>query len=286
MGFKPKVSILKIEGKDYVLEFDPHDPYVVSNLALGFCFELAQDYMPVFFDPKGYGSRPFPPDIVGYRIYVDFERQKLCILYEVYWRRQDCNWQALNKDHDHDYEQIQVQFDLQTERIEKVVVSSVGPVEYAGHGIEVYRDVAQASVKDIDYITSSKKFFPWGGDVGQRNLTQIREIPITQLFFEDKRPAIIVVNCYHAFVGVKRELLPEERIELKPELVKLDEKLLDIWYYRNAKNRYGHDISKPFEEPCIMYYPPPEDFVSRFVYTLLWLFYSLVRVLKNMFRIR
>lgn len=59
---------------------------------------------------------------------------------------------------------------------------------------------------------------------------------------------------------------------LNPPLVRLDEKLLDIWYFRNAKNRYGHDISKHFEETHIMYYPPPEDSLSRFVYAVLWVF--------------
>jgi len=40
---------------------------------------------------------------------------------------------------------------------------------------------------------------------------------------------------------------------------------------RHAKNRFGNDVSKPFEEPHVIYYPPPEDWASKIVYFLLWL---------------
>ncbi len=153
---------------------------------------------------KAYGSNPYPPDIIAYKFLVDSKKQRLCALYEVYWKRQDCSWKELNKDHDHDYEQIQVQLDLRTGKRDQIVISSVGPVEFAGHGIEVYTNVIEATVYDVEYTTSPKKFFPWGGDFGQKNVTQIRNIPISQLFFEEKRPSVIVVNCYHAFTGVKK----------------------------------------------------------------------------------
>ena len=39
----------------------------------------------------------------------------------------------------------------------------------------------------------------------------------------------------------------------------------------HAKNRFGHDVSAPFEEPHVIYYPPPEDRASKIVYFLLWL---------------
>ncbi len=73
-------------------------------------------------------------------------------------------------------------------------------------------------------------------------------------------------------------LLGEERIELEPKLERLNQKLIEIWYYRNVKNRFGHDGSKPFDEPYIMYYPPPEDLLSRFVYGVLWLFSASARL--------
>lgn len=82
----------------------------------------------------------------------------MCILYEVYWRRQDCSWREFNKDHDHDYEQIQIHFDLKAGRKEKIIISSVGPAAYAGHG-EVYRRIVKAVAKDVAYTTSSEKFF-------------------------------------------------------------------------------------------------------------------------------
>ena len=271
--------ILDLEGKHYEIEFDPQDSYVVDDLKVAFCDQLGEDFAPMLFDPKDYGSIPFPPDFIAYRLIVDLEGQRLCILYEVYWRRQDCSWRELNKDHDHDYEQIQVHFSLKTGEKEKVVVSSVGPVENAGHGVEVYSSVPKAKVKTVVYSTSPKKAFPWGGDFGKTNATQIREIPTENLFSEDGKPAVLILNCYHAFTGLKRSLLPEERKELRPTLRRLDRKLLDLWYYRHVKNRFGHDVSKPFEEPYVMYYPPPEDWLSRLVYGYLWVVNSFKRVL-------
>ena len=270
---------LDLEGKHYEIEFDPQDSYVVDDLKVAFCDQLGEDFAPMLFDPKGHGSSPFPPDFIAYRLVVDLEGQRLCILYEVYWRRQDCSWRELNKDHDHDYEQIQIHFSLKTGEKEKVIVSSVGPVENAGHGVEVYSSVPKAIVKTVVYTTSAKKSFPWGGDFGKTNATQIREIPIENLFSEDGKPAVLILNCYHAFTGLKRSLLPEDGKELRPRLEKLDRKLLDQWYYRHVKNRFGHDVSKPFEEPYVMYYPPPEDWLSRFVYSYLWVVNSLKRVL-------
>jgi len=263
------------------LEFDAKPSFVTTSLRVAYCKELAEDFTPILFDPKGHGSNPYPPDIVAYRLIVDLKSQKLCALYEVYWRRQDCSWKELNKDHDHDYEQIQVHFNLINGEKEKVIVSSVGPVENAGHGVEVYSDVAQAEARTVEYTTSSGKSFPWGGRSGQNNATQIREIPKESLMFENGRPEVVVVNCYHAFTGLKRKLSPEERKELKPKLEKLDRKLLYRWYYRYAKNRFGHDVSKPFEEPYVMYYPPPEDWVLRIAYGFLWIISSLKTFLEQ-----
>jgi hypothetical protein len=272
--------IVEVENRKYELEFDTADAYVASDLAVAYCTQLAEDFMPVIFDPRDRGSKPYPPELIGYRLVLDTQRQKLCALYEVYWRRQDCTWKELNKDHDHDYEQIQVHFNLENGEKEKIVVSSVGPVENAGHGIEIYYHLPKAAVRAVEYTTSSEKTFPWGGKHGQKNTTQIREIPIEELRLENGKPAVTVLNCYHAFSGVKRQLSPDERKELKPKLERLDRRLLERWYYHHAKNRFGHDVSKPFEEPHVMYYPPPEDWLSRLAYSLLWLAFSLRRAFQ------
>lgn len=268
---------LKIEGKEYELEEDPQDPFIVPGLMVAYDPQLAKDFLPILLDFNEYGSKPYPPKIIGYRLVVNQKSQRLCILYEVYWKRQDCTWKELNKDHDHDYEQIQIHFNIKTGEREKVIISSIGPVEYAGHGVEVYSHIFKAKVKDVEYTTSPKKWFPWGGDKGQNNVTQVREIPMKKSIFKGKRPIVLVINCYHAFVGLKRKSLTEKMNELKPRLEKLNRELLEKWYYHHAKNRFGHDISKPFDEPYIMYYPPPEDIKSRIVYFLLWLIACLKR---------
>jgi hypothetical protein len=229
--------------------------------------------MPVILDPRGHGSSPYPPEFVAYRLVVDQKGQRLCILYEVYWRRQDCTWKELNKDHDHDYEQIQIHFNLGTGSKEKIIVSSVGP-------IEVFSQISKAEFRDLEYTTSPKGRFPWGGDRGQRCRTQIREMPIERIALEKGRPVVEVLNCYHAFAGLKRRI--DERNELSPRLKKLDRGLLERWYYRHVKNRFGHDVSKPFDEPYVMYYPPPEDLLSRLVYWFLWLCASVeMATMKN-----
>jgi len=273
--------IVKIEGKKYELEYDPLDPFVAPGLVVAYCSQLAEDFMPVLLDPRGYGSKPFPPELIAYRLVVDLRGQRLCVLYEVYWRRQECTWKELDKDHDHDYEQIQIHFNVKTGEKEKIVVSSVGPIEYAGHGVEVYSHTSKAEVRDVEYTTSPRGPFPWGGDNGRKNVTQVREIPIERLVFENGRPAVVVLNCYHAFVGLKRELPLEERNELDPSLVRLNRSLLERWYYRHVKNRFGHDVSKPLDEPYVMYYPPPEDFKSRLAYGFIWLFAFIKRNLSR-----
>ena len=129
---------IHIEGKEYELEYDSQDTFVTADLMVAYSTRLAEDFMPIIFDPRGDGSKPFPPEFVAYRLIVDSRRQKLCILYEVYWIRQECNWKELNKDHDHDYEQIQLHFEMESGKIERVVVSSAGSLEYGGHGVEVF----------------------------------------------------------------------------------------------------------------------------------------------------
>lgn len=268
-----------IAGKVYQVEYDLKDKYVTEGLLVAFSDELALDFLPVIYDPRGYGSVPYPPEIIAYRLIMDLKKQRLCIVYEIYWKRQDCTWQELNKDHDHDYEQVQVHFDLSVGTVNKVVVSSTGPVENAGHGVEVFSHVSSVKVRTVPYVTSSEKAFPWGTKNGQNNATQIREIPIEHLLLDNNNPPIVVLNCYHAFAGLKRVLMPDERVVLNPELVHLDKKLLDKWYYLYAVNRFGHDLSNPFREPYIMYFPPPEDWVSRLAYGFLWFFSSLKRII-------
>jgi hypothetical protein len=271
---------LEIEGRKYCLKYDPRDTFVASNLTVAYCQQLAKDFMPAIFDPWGHGSKPSKPEFIAYRLIIDSKMRRLCILYEVYWRRQDCTWKELNKDHDHDYEQIQIHFDMKTGEVERVVVSSVGPISYAGHGVEVYSHIRKAVAREVQYTTSSRRVFPWGGENGQNNVTQIREMPIDRLVFRDGRPVMLVLNCYHAFAGKKKWSSVEVGEKLTPRLEKLDGSLLERWYYGNVRNRFGHDISDPFEEACLMYYPPPEDWKSRIVYSFVWLFSSLRRVFE------
>lgn len=273
------LALVLIEGKDYALEFEEDDTFVADGLSVAYCEELARDYLPIIYDPRGYGSNPKPPELIAYRLVVDKNRQRLCVIYEVYWKRQDCSWQELNKDHDHDYEQLQVHFDLQAGVRDLVVVSSTGPIENGGHGVEVYSKVSSASFRTVVYMTANDGTFPWGGKMGQNNATQVREIPIEQLLFEAQRPPIVVLNCYHVFAGLKRWLSKEEKIVLSPKLERLDRKLLEKWYYLYAANRFGHDVSNPFDEPYLKYFPPPEDWVSRVAYGFLWVFSSLKRVI-------
>jgi hypothetical protein len=145
-------------------------------------------------------------------------------------------------------------------------------VENAGHGVEVFSRVTRASVKTVVYTTSPTGVFPWGGRFGVGNTTQIRNIPMDSLFFEEGKPVVLVLNCYHAFSGLKRKLSSEERRQLVPLLERLDRRLLYKWYYRHATNKFGHDVSRPFDEPYIMYAPPPEDWMSRLAYGFLWVF--------------
>jgi hypothetical protein len=266
---------LKIEDKDYSLIEEEGAKFVAPGASVCFCDQLAEDYKPVILDPRGYGSSPTPPSFMAYRSVIDPEKTSLCLQYEVYWKRQDCTWRELNKDHDHDYEQIQLHFDLENGLFEKVAVSSVGPLECAGHGVEVYSQMADPEASMIDYVTSEKEAFPWGGGNGRKCFTQVREMPLEKLVFTGKRPVVQVINCYHVFTGWKKERPPPQTPEMEIPLKRLDRTLLDRWYYHHATNRFGHDVSKPYEEPYLMYYPPPEDFLSRIVYEILWMLTSL-----------
>lgn len=272
---------MRIGDEEYELEYDPEDPFIAEGLEVAYCDRLAEDYMPIILDPRGCGSEPSHPELTAYRLVVDPRSLRICILYEVYWERQDCTWRELNKDHDHDYEQIQVHIDGGSGEVERVVVSSVGSVEYSGHGVEIYAEIPEAKAEDMEYTTSPMRRFPWGGTRGRKGVTQIRWIPIERLFFENRRPAVVVLNCYHVFTGLKRRTKPGEWPELKPQLGRLDRKRLDRWYYHHSENRFGHDVSKPLEEPCIFYYPPPDDWKARLIYRLLSLYFSIKQILNR-----
>lgn len=99
-------------GIRYKLEYDLDDPFIVPGLKVAYCDRLTRDFMPVIYDPWSYGSTPFHPELVAYRLVVGTDEESVCIIYEVYWKCQDCTWRELNKDHDHDYEQIQVHIDV------------------------------------------------------------------------------------------------------------------------------------------------------------------------------
>lgn len=271
---------IRIRGKEYKFEYDPEDKFVVPRLAVAFCEELAEDFMPIFYDTWGHGTNPLPPEFLAYRLIVDEEKKRICAIYELYWKKQECTWRELNKDHEHDYEQVQIHFSIEEGEIERVVVSSAGPVESGGHGVEIYSRIKKARVRSVEYTTSPKPAFPWGGDEGKKNSTQVREMPMEKLIFEGSRPAVEILNCYHAFAGLKRELSSDEKNMLSPPMERLDRELLEKWYYLHSTNKFGHDLSKPFDEPHLMYYPPPGDSLSRLAYGFLWLVFKLRSVLK------
>jgi hypothetical protein len=68
---------LQIEGKEYQLEVQTKDSYVAANLSVAFCHELAEDFRPLLFDPRDYGSKPFPPELLAYRLVIDQRRPKI-----------------------------------------------------------------------------------------------------------------------------------------------------------------------------------------------------------------
>ena len=100
-----------------------------------------------------------------------------------------------------------------------------------------------------------------------------------RLVFSSTRPVVKVIACYHVFAGLKLGRPWREDGALEIPLRRLDSALMDRWYLRNANNRFGHDLTKPQEEPHMMYYPPPENWVSRLVYGILWAAYELRRKL-------
>ncbi|MBC7127726.1 MAG: hypothetical protein ABC585_07515 [Candidatus Methanosuratincola petrocarbonis] len=62
---------------------------------------------------------------------------------------------------------------------------------------------------------------------------------------------------------------------------RLERKLMEKWDYLHTSNKFGHDLSSPFDEPHLMYYPPPEDMLSRLAYGLLWLVFKFRSMLKH-----
>ncbi|MEM4656805.1 MAG: hypothetical protein QXX77_00090 [Candidatus Methanosuratincola sp.] len=50
--------------------------------------------MPIFYDTWGHGTNPLPPEFLAYRLIVDEEGKRICAIYELYWKRQECTWRA------------------------------------------------------------------------------------------------------------------------------------------------------------------------------------------------
>lgn len=261
---------IAIGDEHYGLIYDTKDPYITSGYKVCYCDSLADDYKPIFYDPKGWGITPFPPEYLAYRIIQDPTKMKLCLIYELYWSRQDCTWREMNKDHDFDYEQIQVHIDQNNSVVEKVVVSSIGPAKSAFHGVEVYSNKEEFSHHQVDYKTSSFRHFPWGGLFGKNRLTFVRNIPLKNLEFDVTHPVMIVINCYHAFTGSKGNRDLSGSPMLKPDLKRLDQNLLNKWYRENKNNRYGRDLSKAIQCPFVMYSPPPDQWILNIYYDILW----------------
>jgi hypothetical protein len=266
---------ITFQAESYKLVQVQYDPYISNGYIVCFCDKIALEFQPVIYDPFNWGCIPFPPEYMAYRGIYDKINQTLCILYELYWLRQDCTWREMNKDHDHDYEQFQVHLNLEKEVVDKVIVSSVGPAESAFHGVEVYHHTEITTHSQEGFVTSTTNKFPWGGIFGKKRHTFVRSIPIKKLEFQGNRPVTVVLNCYHAFTGSKGTRNLSDSPKLNPKLRKLDEKLLHEWYWVNKKNRYGRDVSNPLQFPHVMYSPPPEKWFPNLCYDILWKLYSL-----------
>jgi len=250
-----------IEGVVYRLELDLDATFVLPEFNVAYNDVLANNYKPVILDThvKKWGSHPVPPEFMAYRFIIDNDVNRLCAIYEIYWREQDCDIQNLNKDHEHDYEQVQIHFSLDTGLIVRVAVAAVGKKRYGGHGVEVYSQPKLIDgQKKYDFVqrnTSPRPYFPGGS---YTYITEVKRIEISKLAFRDRRPILVVVNCYHVFAGgkQKQERTPrfQEAVELSIPLKRLDEQLLQEWY-NYKENPYRHDISAPFEEPYMLYKP-------------------------------
>jgi hypothetical protein len=277
-----------IEGQEFVLDFDKRDPFVSPAYDIAYCDELAKQYKPVIIDPAGYGQRPVPPDFMAYRLVYDNIHRRLCIIYEVYWRLQDCTWRQFNKDHEHDYEQIQVHFDLQNGFLDRVVIASAGPPRYGGHGVEIYRHIKQVWSGAVRRKTASFDSFPWGRHDYE---IWVLEQPIYNLVFIDQRPLVRISNCFHVFTGIKWNQWQTHRRktdtdnpfrhELTIPLYRLDRRILWQWYYQHRTNQFGHDLSDPFPPPHILYFPSPKQFLLRFSFTLVRFVTAIIRALTG-----
>ncbi|MFX1582913.1 MAG: hypothetical protein ACFFCJ_11975 [Promethearchaeota archaeon] len=279
---------VSIEKYSYTLEFDKRDPFVSPAYDVAYCDALAKRYKPIILDPLGYGRMPVPPDFIAYRLVHDNRDQRLCIIYEVYWQRQDCHWRQFNKDHLHDYEQIQIHFNLSIGNLARVVVASGGPTRYGGHGVEIYRHKKQVTAEAVRRKTASFESFPWG----RHNYEiWVLDQPIYNLVFIDKRPVVRVSNCFHVFTGIKWNQWKEHkkkdeqenpiRYELKLPLLRLDRRILWQWYYQHRENQFAHDLSDPFTSPHILYYPPPRQYLLRFSFTLVGFITAFIRALTG-----
>lgn len=277
-----------IEEQQFFLEFDKRDPFVSPSYDVVYCDELAKRYKPIILDPKGHGRVPVPPEFIAYRCVHDNNTQRLCLIYEVYWKQQDCQWRQFNKDHDHDYEQIQIHFDLNKGTLTRVVIASAGPPRYGGHGIEVYRHLKRVRSGAIRLKTASFESFPWG----RHNYEiWVLQQPIYNLVFIEKRPVIRVSNCFHVFTGIKWNQWQTHRRktdtdnplrqELSIPLCRLDRRILWQWYYQHRTNQFGHDLSDPFTPPHILYYPSPKQFLLRFSFTLVGFITAILRALTG-----
>ena len=282
------MASIVIEGREYKLSLDPFDPFVSPQYTVAFCDELAARYRPIILDPQGYGRIPVSPDFMAYRLVYDEGQKRLCIIYEIYWRRQDCTWREFNKDHNHDYEQIQIHFDLSTGAMNHVVLASDGPPIYGGHGVEIYSRRNDVWSGEMRSYTASVNSYPWG-----RHLYEIWvvEQPLHNLLFRRRRPVVRITTCFHVFTGIVRDRLPPDfpvmaldvlfPHELEIPLCRLTRQILWKWYYQHMENRFGHDLSHPFNPPHILYVPSPSAIIPRLLYTFLGIVATVRRALTS-----
>ena len=131
-----KTREISLNQKDYSIKLAT-SKYVKPGVLVGFCDELASDFLPVLFDSKEKnGTKPFPPDAAFYRLFFhSANKTELCLLYELYWKDQKCT----GKNHLHDYEQIQIHINTKIHTVEKIILSSKGSPASSFHGVHVYQ---------------------------------------------------------------------------------------------------------------------------------------------------
>lgn len=255
------------EVKEFELE-SYESKYLIPKWKSYFNDEMAAEYQPILFNFKGIGSKPEPEGIY-YRIISDTKYKNYCLQFYVYWEHQDC---VGIKNHRYDYEPIFIF--LRIPRTQPTLVVNGGDGDASSGNLTFHRaEIHSAKLKRRDksdrhcsYKTSSEPYFPCGGENGKDAEGWYKRYPLaTTIYFEINRPLMGIKNCWHAFSGSCNEI--EGCRRLTTPLNKLEDSLLEEWYYEHYKSKneepFGHDVSNPFEFPYIKYFNPKPLFDEK-----------------------